>query len=256
MGAGEAVGADTERRDEEPLTRSERKRRQRARVFVEAAKHIIAVDGFEGLTISRLARELDSADSAVYRYFSSKGALIAEIQREAIEHLSGSLATISTVGEERFAAAGLDHAGTAVARLVLFGRWFCATTETYPEELRLLQMIMSQRASALDPEGGARILPLAMGLLGHAVVAIEAAQGAGAIEEGSSIDRAALWASALSGVIETDDLERYVPELFGGTRLARQTNLDLIAGWGADRAAMARASELVDAMAVDGPLAP
>jgi AcrR family transcriptional regulator len=242
--------------DGDVLTRTERKRRQRARVFVEGAKHIIATDGFEGLTISRLARELDSADSAVYRYFASKGALIAEIQREAIERLSLSLTTITRLGDERFAAAGLDGLATATARLVLFGRWFCATTETYPEELRLLQMIMSQRASALDPEGGARILPIAMELLGHAVIAIEAAQQAGAISPGNSIDRAALWSSALSGVIETDDLEKYVPELFGGTRLARQANLDLLAGWGADRALLAAATELVDGIAADGPVAP
>ena len=50
---------------------------------------------------------------------------------------------------------------------------------------------------------------------------------AGVLRPGSSIDRAAVWASALGGVLETDDLSCYLPDVFGDTRLARQTDLDL-----------------------------
>ena len=242
--------------EEKSLSRPERKRQQRAQVFIEAAQRIIAAEGFEGLTMSRLAAELDTVVSAVYRYFPSKGALIAAIQEEGIERMSASLTTIVGSGDRHFAAGGLDERGVAVARLVLFGRWLCATTETYPEELRLFQLIMSQRESALDPEGGLRMFPIAMALGGHAVAALDAAEACGAIEAGSSIDRAVIWASGLSGVLETDDLERYAPGLFGKTRLARQANVDLIAGWGASRDAITRGSELVDGLAAIGPLAP
>ena len=47
------------------------------------------------------------------------------------------------------------------------------------------------------------------------------------LRPGSSIDRAAVWASALGGVLETDDLSCYLPDVFVDTRLARQTELDL-----------------------------
>ena len=238
------------------ISRSERKRQIRIRGFVDAAKAIVARDGFEGLTMSRLANELDTVVSAVYRYFPSKGALLAEIQKEALERLTLSLTMISATNDQSRDFLELDEDQAALVRLVLFGRWFCATSESYPEELRLLQMIMSQRESVLDPEGGARIFPLAMGLLSHAVVAIEMAQHTSAIESGNSIDRAALWASALSGVMETDDLEKYAPDLFGGARLARMANLDLIRGWGADREQLLAADSLVDELAVGGPLAP
>jgi len=242
--------------DTTTISRAERKRQVRIRGFVDAAKGIVARDGFEGLTMSRLANELDTVVSAVYRYFPSKGALLAEIQKEAIERLTVSLSTISALNDSAPAFQEVGERQESLVRLVLFGRWFCATSETYPEELRLLQMIMSQRESVLDPEGGARIFPLAMGLLSHAVVAIEVAQHTEAIEPGNSIDRAALWASALSGVMETDDLEKYVPELFGGARLARLANLDLIRGWGADADMLAAANDLVDSLGAATPLAP
>ncbi len=238
------------------ISRAERKRQIRIRGFVDAAKGIVALDGFEGLTMSRLANELDTVVSAVYRYFPSKGALLAEIQKEALERLTMSLTTIAATNDQSSAFRELNEEQASLVRLVLFGRWFCATSESYPEELRLLQMIMSQRESVLDPEGGARIFPLAMGLLSHAVVAIEMAQHTRAIEPGNSIDRAALWASALSGVMETDDLAKYVPDLFGGARLAKLANHDLIRGWGADPDRLLAANELVDELAAEGPLAP
>jgi AcrR family transcriptional regulator len=242
--------------EHDDLPRPERRRARRSREFLDAAQHIIALEGFEGLTMSRLARELDTVDSAVYRYFSSKGALIAEIQKESIERLEASLTAITATGEARYEADGLDEGSAAISRLVLFGRWFCATTETYPEEIRLLQMIMSQRETALDPEGGMRIFPIAMQLVGHAVTALELAKNSGAITDGDSIDRAIIWSGSLSGVIQSDDLEKYAPEIFGRTRLAQQTNLVLLAGWGADRAVLDAASKLVDGLAADGPLAP
>jgi AcrR family transcriptional regulator len=237
-------------------SRAERKRQQRMRTYVDAAKKIVADEGFEGLTMARLAAELDTAISAVYRYFPSKGALMAQIQLEAIEQLSASLSVITQRGDERFAELGLGDQDAAAARLVLFGRWMCAASEAYPEDIRLLQMIMSQRASMLDAHGGERIFPVAMSLVGKAVAAVEAAQEAGAITPAGSLDRALIWAATLGGVLQTDDLEAYAPELFGRARLARQANLDLLAGWGVPPEDLARASRLVDDLAADGPLAP
>jgi len=139
---------------------------------------------------------------------------------------------ITDRGDDRFTELGLGDRDAAAARLVLFGRWMCAASEAYPEDIRLLQMIMSQRASMLDAHGGERIFPVAMSLVGKAVAAVEAAQDAGAITPASSLDRALIWAATLGGVLQTDDLEAYAPELFGRARLARQANLDLLAGWG------------------------
>jgi len=205
--------------------------------------------------MSRLAAEIDIAVSAVYRYFPSKGMLIAEIQREALVRLTQSLQVLSTRADEVFAQRRLDPSTATSARLVLFGRWFCDASVSFPEEIRLLHQIMSHRKTVLDPEGGERMIPVAMELLLSAVSALDDGVASGALEPGSSIDRAAIWAAALGGVLETDDLSRYLPDVFGDARLARQTSLDLLRAWGISADLLKRSTELIDSLEADGSLA-
>jgi len=234
----------------------EQNRRQRMRSFADASLHIVAAEGLAALTMSRLAEELDTVPSAVYRYFPSKGALITAVQCDAIERLTASYGLIRTVSEDHFAAAGLDERDVAVARLVLFGRWFCATADTHLEELRLLQMIMSERTHDLDPAGGFEVLPIAMVLLGQAAECLDAAEALGVASPGESLERVIVWAAALGGVLETDSLARYVPELLGDGRLARHTNLDLLRGWGVPDERLVTATDVVDTLAARQSLAP
>lgn len=234
----------------------EQNRRVRMRRFADASLHIVAAEGLGALTMSRLADELGTVPSAVYRYFPSKGALITAVQCDAIERLTASYGIIRTVSEEHFEAKGFDDRDIVVARLVLFGRWFCATADTHLEELRLLQMIMSERTHDLDPAGGFEVLPLAMVLLGQAAECLDAAESLGLASAGESLERVIVWAAALGGVLETDSLARYVPELLGDGRLARNTNLDLLRGWGVPDARLVRATAAVDDLASTGTLAP
>lgn len=234
----------------------EQNRRHRMRRFADASLHIVATEGLAALTMSRLAEELDTVPSAVYRYFPSKGALITAVQCDAIERLTASFGLIRASSEERFAELGLDDHDLTATRLLLFGRWFCATAVTHLEELRLLQMIMSYRTHELDPEGGFDVLPVAMVLLGQAAECLDTAEAQGLVTPGQSLERVIVWAAALGGVLETDSLARYVPELLGDGRLARNTNLDLLRGWGVPDDLLARATAVVDDLADAGTLAP
>lgn len=234
----------------------EQNRRMRMRRFADASLHIVAAEGLGALTMSRLAEELDTVPSAMYRYFPSKAALITAVQCDAIERLTASYALIRDASEERFARLGLTDPALTATRLVLFGRWFCATADTHLEELRLLQMIMSERTADADPEAGFQVLPVAMVLLSQASERLDRAESLGIATPGPSLQRVIVWAAALGGVLETDALARYVPELLGDGRLARATNLDLLRGWGLPDELLAAATEVVDALAAEGTLAP
>lgn len=234
----------------------EQNRKHRMRRFADASLHIVAAEGLGALTMSRLAEELDTVPSAVYRYFPSKGALITAVQCDAIERLTASYGLIREISEAHFTTVGLDDADLVVARLVLFGRWFCATADTHLEELRLLQMIMSERTHDIDPEGGFEVLPVAMVLLGQAAECLDAAEAHGLVSPGQSLERVIVWAAALGGVLETDSLARYVPELLGDGRLARHTNLDLLRGWGVPDDHLVAATVVVDDLASAQSLAP
>src|SRR3569623_1918408 len=70
--------------------RRARNRLERERAYLAAAMQIAGRDGLRALTMQRLADEVDAAVGTVYTYFPAKGALVAELQREAIERLTES----------------------------------------------------------------------------------------------------------------------------------------------------------------------
>src|SRR5262245_2488753 len=73
-----------------PEGRVARNRQRRIAAFLAAGQHIVTEEGIEALTMSRLASELDTAVGAVYRYFGSKGDLMAAIEERAIGELQRS----------------------------------------------------------------------------------------------------------------------------------------------------------------------
>ena len=68
-------------------TRRARRRAARRQEIVDAAMQLVLEDGLDGLTIARLAKEVDAAVGAIYRYFDGKEAVIVELQLLAVQRL-------------------------------------------------------------------------------------------------------------------------------------------------------------------------
>ena len=222
-----------------------RNRARRSDEFLRAALAIVVDHGFEALTMARLAQEVDTAIGSVYRYYQSKDHLLLAVQTRAIEKLTATcVASVPPVVEAVIERRPDDD--RTLVELVVLGRWFCAAADVLPEEVRLLQMVSARRASALGPGGGDSLLPTVLAFLAPIVERIAEAAEAGTITDGVALGRAVLWLTAIGGVLEADDLERYLPDVLGGGRLARQLSGDLLAGWGADRASLARIDAAVD----------
>ncbi len=200
--------------------------------------------------MARLAADLDTAVGAVYRYFPSKAHLIAAVQNQAIERLREDyeqtyVPLVQAVNEK---VPGQD----ALVPLVALGRWFVTAADVFPEEVRLLQMISARRSTALPPGGGEAVAPAIMRFLAPIAASISHAADVGAIQPGQALARTIMWLTAFGGVLEADDLERYVPDILGGGRLARQLNIDLLVGWGADPAAVEQIDDAITAVDESG----
>jgi AcrR family transcriptional regulator len=238
---------------EAPVGRVARNRQRRTEEFLRAGLRIVTEEGFDALTMGRLSDELDTAIGSVYRYFPSKGHLVTAIQAGAVERLTES----HDRSVDPVVAAVFDRTGDPLelVRLVASGRWFCAAAEVLPEEVRLMQMVNARRSSALAEGGGEVLLPSTLALLGRFADAVERAQDRGVIGPGEPLARTVAWAAALGGVLATADLARYLPGVADGWQLARQHNVDLCIGWGADPEAVTRIDRATDEVARSIPLA-
>jgi AcrR family transcriptional regulator len=236
--------------------RRARNRLERHGAFLRTAKRIVAAEGLEALTMQRLAGELDCAVGTAYTYFPSKSALVAEVQAQAIETLTGSYLLFRSRFDDA-AADGTTPALAALAHVVGFGRFWVATAETFPEESRLLQLLMAEPSVAtIADEDLGRVLPSAMHLLDHARTAFARASAAGALEDGDPMERAVRLAAALNGVLLLDRLARVDHDLFDGSRHAAALVLELLRAWGADPDLLRAADARIDDLARRGPLAP
>lgn len=238
---------------QEESGRRARNRIARHRAFLDAALRIATEESLHALTMQRLADEVDAAVGTVYTYFPSKGALVAEVQREAVDRLTASYLLLRPRLEDRVADAPPEV--TALVHLVGFARFMTESVTTLPQEQRLLQQLMHDADQLVPTEEGARVLPSVMRLLDLARQRFEGAAATGALAAGDAMERTVVLAAALNGVLQVDKLARWDPDLLDGARLARHLVDDLLAGWGADRSALTAAHALVDASARRHPLA-
>lgn len=241
-----------------PIGRRERNRREKERAYLAAAMDIAGRDGLRALTMARLADEVDAAVGSVYTYFPSKGALVAELQREAIETLTASFHIVRDRSDALLDDEA-DPVGSAVARMALFGRFWVASVDTFPQEAAFLHALISESEQMVPPEEHHRVLPAAMDLLDEARACVTAAVAVGAmvgIVDDEPMDVVIRWAAALTGVLLTTNMAPLNPRAFDGRRLARILQHDLLLGWGAPPSVVAVAEAHLEALEATGPLAP
>lgn len=232
-----------------------RNRIAREQAYLDAAMEIALRDGLEALTMTRLAESVDAAVGTVYTYFPSKGALVAEMQRVAIERLTASYHQTRDRSERELAGWD-DPKAIAVARLDVFGRFWVASVETLPEESGLLHGLISQNRMVVPDEERHRVLPTALALLGEARDVVVGAAEVGAIAIDDPIGVVIRWAAALTGVLLTVNLKVGSPIDFNPIELAVRIQRDLLVGWGAPIDLVERAERHVAALESGGPLAP
>jgi AcrR family transcriptional regulator len=234
--------------------RRERNRLARHRAYLDVALHIATTEGLDAVTMQRLADELDSAVGTVYTYFPSKGALVAEVQREAIERLAASYLLLRPEVDALVEAERAPEVA-ALTHLLAIARYWVDLDRTYPEEARLLQLLMSAAELAVPDDDAGRVLPAALRMLDLARDRIARATDAGALSPGDAMERTVTLAASVSGVVQLGRLAHWDADLLDGHRLAATFVDDLLTGWGADLAALAIAHTYVAVLAERGPLA-
>ncbi len=71
-----------------PVTRAKVERQEKVQEILDAARLRLLADGYEGMSVAAIARELEIAQNSVYWYFPSKDDLFAAAFREILARLA------------------------------------------------------------------------------------------------------------------------------------------------------------------------
>jgi AcrR family transcriptional regulator len=216
------------------------KRRTRIRRILRAALEVVRVEGRDALTLKRVAQEQGLTTAALYRYFPSKDALVADLQRAVIASLA-EVTRERVESADRFAIAeGFQIRERAVLAIVLSGFVFEAFSREAPMEFGILSDDLSKLDYTLPDREAGLVFDAAWAALSDLASRLLVAEQSGALVEGVSSERAmALWAG-LQGVVQTRKLTRSAPDRIDSTRVARGLVEALLLGWGADARQMER----------------
>ena len=222
-----------------------REKRREATIerIVETAMQMLEQEGFEALTIQRLAKKLGYAVGALYRYFVSKDALLVALLHRVMdrinEDMSAGLEIFDRNRAERLAAESkpADAELTqddALLRLLVLTNVYLSFAQRRPAEYGLISTLMGDPREFLATEAAAPIFPglVRMQLLLTSVIV--GAAKAGALTPGEPRERGVILWSGVQGVLQLRKLGRFGVAGVELERLAPITLRTLLIGWGGD----------------------
>ncbi len=219
-------------------SRREQKRRETTERILDAAMRLLTEEGYEAFTIARLARELNYAVGALYRYFKGKDAILAALQLRVVERIERDLDVVAELVERRVAADGLDPLAAAVVHVWAGVGVYESLTRRLPTHHKLLSLSLGDPRELIASEVvDAGILEPLRHVLGRVGSRIDGAVKAGAFTEGDSAKRTILLWGATQGVMQLRKLGRF-DAILGQRDIADDLYLGLFAGWGAPTEAL------------------
>lgn len=211
-------------------------------------------DGFDGLTMGSIAREVDAAVGTIYGYFSSKGSLVSELQVFAMDTLVTAWREAVTIWSAEFLRSGMSNDERVLAELLTYGEYFTGIRRAYPEEFALQQLQLARRQPLFGEEEMARLIPAGAELLGCAYDLVQVAADAEVISDPDSArDRSLGLVLALNGIAMMENVP-YVDGAAVVDRVSRQLAMDLVGSWGADLSQINRLMPIVTAVVESAPL--
>lgn len=233
-------------------------RRRRAREakterILDAATRILVAEGPAALTIARIADELDYTVGALYRYFDSKDALVAELERRVVADIEAAMHRAGERVGARMKARRTRGKAAALAPLVAVARVYQALPEAAPERFALVSQTLADPRRQIAADADARVLERLMPLLRRIADLFAAAAGAGALGRADPEERAMIYWAGLHGSVQLRKLDRLDAPFALAAGLVPATTRTLLCGWGAPRTSLVAAERLVDEVAAAAP---
>lgn len=226
--------------------RRSKRRDDRSEAILDAAMRLVETSGLEALTLARVADALGYVTTAIYRYFPSKDALLAALQRRAIAEIQAHFDGRVTALREH--AAGVQPATLALACLLELADLYVALPSSHPRSWHFVAILLGDPRPLLSDEEALRTAPLLVAFLAAVGVLFERAAHEKALNPGSAQDRVLAYWAALHGAACMEKMRRIAPALPSAEAIGRGSARSLLASWGASSARLAAASNCLESM--------
>ena len=212
-------------------TREQRREEMNERI-VATALRVLSQEGFEAITIQRLAGELGCAVGALYRYFKSKDALLVAVLHRIMDRLGKDLQAADRHVCKR---SDLDEKDRALLRVMMAGEVYVQSSMRHAEEFGLVSTLIGDPRELLATEDAAPLLPPMMRMMGELTRYFSSAQELGALDDGGKASaRGVTYWAALQGILQLRKLGRFGASALHWDELAPGLILSLLIGWGGD----------------------
>lgn len=233
----------------------ERNRARRRQEFLDAALAIVTADGLNGVTMQRVTQALGCAEGTIYQYFSSREALMAELQKVSLDGLGYMLLAAHQHLNELAAERDVPAPVASLARLYGAGRVWIEAELIIPKEIELCRRLFTHPGAFLK-EDTDTVLPIAISLLGHASHLFDDAVAVGGLQPGDGLERSVVILAGTTGILMASDLARSEPRLAEAMPWAHRMFRDLLLAWGATPSDLDAAVDLVAELDRRGLLVP
>lgn len=234
-------------RPESKLAPRARRRAARTTQILVLAMRQVETLGLDGLTLQKIAHDLDYTVPALYRYFPSKDALVAELQRRVVALLDQKLAEV----EERTQKWLADQSSEDQERLGVLapvaatGLFYAGLARSAPQAFGLIAVSLGDPRHLIEEAQARAVIETALPMFDRLAHSIRAAVRAGQLDPGNAPNRVLLLWASLHGVAQITKLERLAPDQLDSQRLCASLLESLLIGWGADAS---RIKEVISAI--------
>ena len=211
-----------------------RRRAETTERIVESALRVVTEEGFDALTMKRLADELGYAAGALYRYYPSKDELLLAVQRRVLEALAEDLGEAERSARAAIARGrSVPAAVAALTPLLAAVRAYVTLPERRPAHWLLLARWMGNPEPMVATDVAGPVLASLLALFAPISALFEAAAGGGALAPGDGPPRVLALEAALHGALALRKLDRFGVDALRQEPLVDELCRALFVGWGA-----------------------
>jgi AcrR family transcriptional regulator len=215
---------------ETAIDRPARRREARVEGILDAAMALLDREGIEALTLQRLGKELDVVPAALYRYFASKDALLAAMQRRTVAMVHERLRTY--VAELSSRTVRVNEGTRALSLLLGLSHFYAEANEAMPQAFHLVQALLGDPRPLIADEDARATTPLLGALLGDVAALFREAVRLAVLPEGDAAERTLILWATLQGIVSLRKIARFEPRCSDTIGLSESAVL--LSGWGAD----------------------